>query len=67
LNTNTFTNSKLNLIALLPKSTKDVLSINNWRPLSLLNVDYKIAAKCIGNRVKKSNYKYYKRRTNRIH
>jgi len=38
---------------LLPKSRKDVLSINNWRPISLLNVDYKIAAKCIGNRVKK--------------
>jgi len=27
----------------------------------------KIAAKCIANRVKESNYKYYKRRTNRIH
>ena len=41
------------LISLLPKSGKDVLSINNWRPISLLNVDYKIAAKCIANRVKK--------------
>jgi len=40
------------LISLPPKSGKDVLSINNWRPISLLNVDYKIAAKCIGNRVK---------------
>ena len=38
---------------MLPKSGKDVLSINNWRPISLLNVDYKIAAKCIANRVKK--------------
>ena len=38
---------------MLPKSRKDVLSINNWRPISLLNVDYKIAAKCIANRVKK--------------
>jgi len=41
------------LISLLPQSGKDVLSINNWRPISLMNVDYKITAKCIANSVKK--------------
>ena len=28
-------------ITLLPKKDKDTLSINNWRPISLLKVDYK--------------------------
>ena len=40
------------LISLLPKKDKDILSINNWRPVSLLNVDYKIASKSIANRIK---------------
>ena len=41
------------LITLLPKKDKDTLFIKNWRPLSLLNVDYKILAKCLANRIKK--------------
>ena len=41
------------LISLLPKSGKYVVSINNWRQISLLNDDYEITAKCIANRVKK--------------
>ena len=40
------------IISLLPKKDKDVLDINNWRPVSLLNVDYKIATKTIANRIK---------------
>ena len=28
-------------------------SLNNWRPLTLLNTDYKIVTKAIANRIKK--------------
>ena len=40
------------LITLLPKPNKDITFLSNWRPISLLNVDYKIATKSIANRVK---------------
>ena len=42
---------KQSIISLIPKSDKDTLE--NWRPISLLNVDYKITTKAIANRVKK--------------
>ena len=44
---------KQSIITLLPKPNKDTLLLENWRPISLLNVDYKIATKTIANRVKK--------------
>ena len=47
------TTQREGLISLLPKKDKDTLFIKNWRPLSLLNVDYKILAKCLANRIKK--------------
>jgi len=37
----------------LEKNGKDRLYIENWRPISLLNVDYKILSKCLAERVKK--------------
>ena len=41
------------VIRLVPKKDSDPLFIKNWRPITLLNCDYKIAAKAIANRVKK--------------
>ena len=35
------------VITLLPKEQSDVLLLSNWRPITLLNVDYKIASKDI--------------------
>ena len=40
------------LITCLPKEGKDKSLLKNWRPISLLNVDYKIASACIANRIK---------------
>ncbi|KAL9986569.1 hypothetical protein ACROYT_G000737 [Oculina patagonica] len=41
------------VISLLPKKNKDTLLLKNWRPITLLNIDYKIATKCIGKRLEK--------------
>ena len=40
------------IITLLPKKDKDPLCIKNYRPITLLTVDYKILAKCLANRLK---------------
>ena len=40
------------IISLLPKGRKSPLLLKNWRPMTLLNCDYKIAAKAIAFRVK---------------
>ena len=42
---------KRGVISLLPKKN-DLLLLKNWRPLTLLNVDYKILAKIIATRLK---------------
>ena len=43
---------KQGLITLRPKSSKDLTNLSNWRPISLLNVDYKIMTKTIASRIK---------------
>uniref|UniRef100_A0A669D202 Reverse transcriptase domain-containing protein n=1 Tax=Oreochromis niloticus TaxID=8128 RepID=A0A669D202_ORENI len=40
------------LLTLIPKPNKDLLFIDNWRPISLLNNDYKIMALILANRIK---------------
>ena len=40
------------IIKLIPKKSEELYYIRNWRPLTLLNCDYKIAAKAIANRLK---------------
>ena len=43
---------KQGLITLLPKTDKDLSFLTNWRPICLLNIDYKIGTKTIANRIK---------------
>ena len=46
-------NMRLGLITLLEKKAKDRIKIENWRPITLLGVDYKLLSKCLGERLKK--------------
>ena len=48
------TEQRRGILSLLPKKDKDRLFLQNWRPISLLNVDYKILAKILANRIIKS-------------
>ena len=41
------------IITLLPKKDKDPLLVKNYRPITLLTVDYKILANCFANRLKR--------------
>ena len=43
---------KEGLITCIPKGNKDKQFLKNWRPISLLNVSYKIVSACIANRIK---------------
>ncbi len=42
---------KRGLITLIPKADKDPLSIDNWRPITLLCTDYKLLALVYANRL----------------
>ena len=41
------------IINLIPKRDEDPRTLKNWRPISLLNTDYKIITKILANRIKK--------------
>jgi len=41
------------IITLIPKPNKDTTSLANLRPISLLNIDYKILTKTIARRLQK--------------
>ena len=40
------------VISLIPKKDKALQELKNWRPITLLNCDYKIASKAIASRLK---------------
>ena len=44
---------KEGVICTIPKKGKDLKKIGNWRPISLLTVDYKILSKAYATRIKK--------------
>ena len=44
---------KLGIVTCLPKPGKSKEYLKNWRPITLLNVDYKIFSGVIANRIKK--------------
>ena len=39
------------VITLIPKVDSDLLDLQNWRPITLLNTDYKIASKALARRI----------------
>ena len=41
------------VIPLIPKEDSDLSTLANWRPITLLNLDYKIASKVIAKRMEK--------------
>ena len=41
------------ILSLLPKKDKDRIFLKNWRPISLLNFDYKLLAKVLASRLTK--------------
>ena len=51
-NENMSISQKQSIITLLPQKNNDVRFLKNWRPISLLNTDYKIMTKCIATRLK---------------
>jgi hypothetical protein len=49
------TDQKRGVLTLIPKQDKDIKSLKNWRPLSLLNTDYKNYGQSTGSKTPKCN------------
>ena len=47
---------KRGIINLIPKKSSNELEVKGWRPISILNNDYKIWAKAISNRLEMTTY-----------
>ena len=47
-----FISQKRGVIYLIPKASKDPEELKNWKPITLLNQDYKYLEKCVANRCK---------------
>lgn len=43
---------KMGIISILPKGDKPRDYLKNWRPISLLNISYKIISHCLASRIK---------------
>ena len=43
---------KRGIVKLIPKKDAEPYLVKNWRPISLLNCDYKLATKAVANRLK---------------
>ena len=41
------------IISLIPKDENNLMVLSNWRPITLLNVDYKILARAFAKRIQK--------------
>ena len=46
-------NQRRSIITCIPKANKDITQLKNWRPISLLNTDYKLLSNVISRRLKK--------------
>ena len=42
------------VVTLIPKEDANLKDFSNWRPITLLNVDYKIASKAIATRIEQT-------------
>ena len=41
------------VLSLIPKKDQDIQFLKNWRPISLLNFDYKLLTKCLTKRIER--------------
>jgi hypothetical protein len=48
------TSQKRGVITLIPKPQKNLEELKNWRPITLLNQDYKYLTKILANRLEKT-------------